>query len=103
VTLHTASSPGSNHKKYPTRRNIKKAKTLEEIEKIIEYPCNDLADILGRDAWLFSYLCNGANMAVILRIRWRDLGGDHFAFLRKKNINTRKKNLTPTEERQRGI
>lgn len=81
----------------PASRNIKKARTLEEIEQIIEFPCDNESDLLGRDMWLFSYMANGANMADILRIRWRDLGNGRFSFFRKKTIITKKKDLTPIE------
>lgn len=47
--------------------------------------------------WLFSYMANGANMADILRIRWRDLGNGRFSFFRKETIITKKKDLTPIE------
>lgn len=80
-------------KKYeiPIGLNPKKAIPEEDIRRIAQ-----LEGLYGnkeraRDIWLFSFLCNGMNLADVFRLRYSDIDGDFFSFKRKK-LSGRQKN-----------
>lgn len=87
------------NKKYiiPKGNNVKKAVTIEVIQRIMNYQFKTEMEERSRDLWLFSYFSNGANMADILRLRQKDLGENEFSFVRRKTINTKKHNIEPTQ------
>ncbi len=73
-------------KKYeiPSSRNIKKALPEEDIKKIVELDNLSEAQEHARDIWVFSFLCNGMNVVDICHLKYKDLDGDFFTFLRVK-------------------
>jgi len=81
----------------PISRNVKKARTIEEIGKIINCHCDGAIEFRSRDMWLLSYLSNGANFADILRLKGKDLGNGEFSFIRRKTMFTKKYNLSPVQ------
>ncbi len=56
---------------------------MDIVTKDIEY---------AKDIWLLLYLCNGANFADLLMMKWDQIDGDYIVFTRKKTENTRKNN-----------
>ena len=81
-----------SHKKYeiPRANNIKKALDETAIVKIIHYePLTD-DEAKARDLWLFSFFCNGMNMADIFSLKYENMDGEFIHFHRKKTIRTRK-------------
>ncbi|MBC3784953.1 site-specific integrase [Spirosoma utsteinense] len=84
---------GKNRYEVPAARNIKKALTLAEIEKIYQYKTEvgSLPD-RAKDFWFFSYLCNGINIKDICRLRWKDIEGDRVTFIRAKTARTKRRN-----------
>ena len=88
----------ASKKKYeiPEGRNIKKALVKEEIQKIRD--TEDLTDEAryARDMWLFSFYCNGMNMADIYRLRYEDIADGFIHFIRTKTQRTQK-DKTPIE------
>ena len=84
---------GKNRYEVPAARNIKKALTLSEIEKIYQYQTEtgSLPD-RAKDFWFFSYLCNGINVKDICRLRWKDIDGDRVSFIRAKTARTKRRN-----------
>ena len=61
-----------------------------EIKRIIEF--NDFENKdqeKARDLWVFLYRCNGINMADLIRMKWTDIRGKHFVFIRMKTENTK--------------
>ncbi len=85
---------GNNDKGFyqpPYHRNIKKALSKEALRKIFEYkPETNSTEHFNRDIWLFSYLCNGMNMADIFRLKYSHLIGDTIVFARHKTNHKRK-------------
>lgn len=72
----------------PSPRNIKKALKLQDIKKIFEYtPTNEVV-WFHRDLWIFSYLCNGANIKDICLLKYSDISGDTIIFRRAKTAKT---------------
>ncbi len=80
--------------KIPTGRNIKKALTLQEIEKIYNHkPAAGTTAEMARDYWLFIYLCNGLNVKDLCLLKRKDIDGDFLTFQRAKTKRTRKDGL----------
>lgn len=80
--------------KIPESRNFKKALAKQDIKKIFDF--NTLGgspEQYYRDLWVFSYLCNGANIADILRLKYKNIDGDTLIFIRHKTAHNRK--ITP--------
>jgi integrase/recombinase XerD len=72
-------------------QNIKRALAKSDIRKIFEYePEDDSPEGFYRDIWIFSYLCNGMNMADICRLRHENIQGDSLVFARHKTLHNRK-------------
>lgn len=81
---------GKNKYKIPTGRNIKKALTIEEIGKIYNAKLDPgSVDEMGRDYWIFIYLCNGMNVKDMCRLRYRNIDGDFIKFERAKTQRTK--------------
>lgn len=80
-------------KKYelPAPRNIKKALSIAEIKKIFEFTADNQVMKFHRDLWIFSYLCNGANIKDICLLRYGDIKGDSIIFRRAKTVITNRK------------
>jgi len=86
-----------NKYQIPAARNVKKALTLENIKKFIEYPATTEAEARAKDMWLFSYLCNGVNMKDIAKLKFRNLDAKRISFVRSKTERSTKahqKNIT---------
>jgi len=75
----------------PQSQNIKKALSKQEIKKIFDYKSIEgSTEHFCRDLWLFSYLCNGMNMADIFRLKHKNIQSDTIIFLRHKTSHNRK-------------
>ncbi|GAB4017148.1 phage integrase SAM-like domain-containing protein [Spirosoma koreense] len=75
----------------PTGRNVKKALSLSDIEKIYHYPAEPMsAEDKARDLWLFSYLCNGMNPKDIARLTYQQISPTHIRFVRAKTERTKR-------------
>jgi integrase len=87
-------------KKYciPSPQNIKKSIPLTEIKKIFDYKPATEAESMYRDLWVFSYLCNGANMKDICLLKFHNLDATTITFTRQKTANTNRnpKRITAT-------
>ncbi|MBI4946280.1 MAG: site-specific integrase [Bacteroidetes bacterium] len=85
---------GKNKYIIPSGQNIKKALSLPDIKKIFDYKAAaETPEAWTRDIWVFSYLCNGINIADIARLRYKDIKKDSVYFRRKKTMNTGKANM----------
>jgi len=75
--------------KSPEPENPKKALTLEEIGKIINYsPRPGSPEHYYRDIWVFSYLGNGINMKDVCLLKYKDIYADSIVYAREKVKNT---------------
>jgi len=74
----------------PSEEGKKKAISKPDIKKIFEYePISDL-EAFNRDLWIFSYLCNGINLADIARLKYKNIVGDSIVLIRQKTSGKRK-------------
>jgi integrase len=83
---------GKDKYQIPVGQNIKKAITIQEVEKIMKYQSmpNTFED-KSKDFWLLSYLCNGVNMKDICRWKVKNLQKDKIVFYRAKTERTSRK------------
>lgn len=79
----------------PASRNIKKALQLSDIKRIIDYQTFTEAETRARDLWIFSYLCNGANMKDIAKLKYRNINETSICFYRQKTKRTSKQDSKP--------
>jgi integrase/recombinase XerD len=77
----------------PTSRNMKRALNIDQIKQIFLYQTEAGSSLeKAKDFWIFSYLCNGMNMADIARLRWSNLSADSIVFEREKTKRTKREN-----------
>lgn len=77
----------------PHGKGVKNALTQNELIKL--WNCNPKTknQETAKDFWFFAYGCNGANLADIAMLKYRDLSGDKIKFVRRKSVRT----VTETE------
>lgn len=77
----------------PAGRNPKKALTALELKKLMDEPTlNGTIEEKARDMFLFSFLCNGANMKDVFSLKWKNVTSDAIYFVREKTKRTSKAN-----------
>lgn len=77
----------------PTGRNIKRALNIDQIRQIAQYKTEPGSSLeKAKDFWMFSYLCNGMNMADIARLRWSNVSAETISFQREKTKRTKRDN-----------
>ncbi|MBN1185682.1 MAG: site-specific integrase [Bacteroidales bacterium] len=86
---------GKRKYQIPSGKNIKKALTLNDIKKIVEYKTATPAEDKAKDLWLFSYLCNGANVKDIVKLQYRNINHKNITFIRSKTERATKSNQKP--------
>lgn len=79
----------------PASRNVKKALNENQVIALLNYETADTHKGRALDFWLFSYVCNGMNMADICLLTKDRIQGDFFHYFRAKTKNTKKKDLRP--------
>lgn len=71
----------------PAAKNIKKALTLEEIKRIVEFqPISDRQQ-WAKDFWILSYLCNGINIKDLALLKHKNVQENQISFYRAKTKN----------------
>ena len=88
---------GKRKYQVPSGRNIKKALSLPEIKAIVNYKPENAIEKKARDLWLFSYLCNGANIKDIARLKYKNIGKKMIFFIRAKTERITKHDLRPVQ------
>ncbi len=81
--------------KIPSGRNIKKALSQNDINKLLNYKTKDADERKALDFWIFSYLCSGINFADIIELKPANVDGNFLQFVRAKTKFTKKKDLRP--------
>jgi integrase/recombinase XerD len=71
--------------------SIKKALTLDQIKQIFYFTDGNETTERYRDLWIFSYLCNGINIADLIKLKFKDIKDGDICFVRQKTENTSKK------------
>ncbi len=86
---------GRNRYLIPSGRNVKKAVAKADIRKLFEFDAAPGSESYCRDLWVFSYLCNGANLKDIARLKYANIDGDRIYFIRSKTERSTKQDLKP--------
>jgi integrase len=71
-----------------TGESIKKALNKEQVAKIVNYKSENKTDMMYRDLWLFIYLCNGINVADMIKLKFSNIDEDEIWFIRQKTERT---------------
>lgn len=71
----------------PTGRNIKKAISPLDLEKIFKYEPINSSEEKALDFWKFSYLGSGINVKDIALLKIKNIDGDYINFIRAKTQN----------------
>lgn len=86
---------GRRKYRLPMSRNIKKALSLTEVEKIYNYEPTCNQEKWAKDFWLFSYFGNGINTKDIIHLKWKNVDEDFLVFIRAKTENATRDNTMP--------
>jgi integrase/recombinase XerD len=82
--------------KIPTGKNTKKAIEAPDLKKLFNADTKgNVFQDKAKAFWFFSYQCNGMNIRDISELKFKDLHGTYFAFLRHKTIRTTKEDPKP--------
>jgi integrase/recombinase XerD len=79
----------------PSSKSFKRALSMAEIKQLFEYTPVNENEKIAKSYFIFSYLCNGMNMADIANLKWENIKGNHLTFLRQKtkNLTVEKKEI----------
>jgi len=84
---------GKRRYQIPAGQSTKKALNKLELKLIFDYkPEAGTWEEIAHDIWIFSYLCNGANIKDICRLRNKNLNEKTITFVRAKTERTGIKN-----------
>jgi site-specific recombinase XerD len=77
--------------KIPTGKNIKKSLNKEDLKILYttQVPVGSEME-KARAFWFFSYQCNGMNFRDIAELKYKQVTGKSFSFIRRKTMNTSK-------------
>jgi integrase len=77
----------------PASRNEKQALNFDELKKVLKYKTDLQGERKAVDFWIFSYFCNGMNMADICRLQYKNIQGEYLSFVRKKTLRTKRSDI----------
>jgi integrase len=82
---------GEGKYQIPTGKNIKKALTQADVKRILNFEVEPgSTEHFCRDLWIFSYLCSGANIKDIARLKYKNIDGDIIVFERAKTAREKR-------------
>ena len=82
---------GKDKYQIPESKNIKKSLKIDDIAKLYNYEVPEFSyQDKAKDFWFFSYLFNGANMADIANLKYKNINTDTITFIRLKTAGIKK-------------
>ncbi len=75
----------------PSGRNVKKALSEKDIQKILNHTPEKADEQKALDFWILSYLCSGINFADIIELKPSNINGDYLHFIRAKTKTLKRK------------
>lgn len=84
---------GKRKYQIPSGKNTKKALKMVDIGSIINFKTTSRFQERARDLWVFSYLCNGANIKDIAKLKYKNIVGNQIHFIRSKTERSTKQDL----------
>lgn len=73
-----------------TGESRKKALNIDQLKQIVKYDDGKTTTRMYRDIWLFIYLCNGINVADLVKLTYSNIIDDEICFIRQKTEKTTK-------------
>lgn len=67
------------------------ALNIKQIEQIVNYSDGNQLTSYYRDLWFFIYLCNGINVADLIKLKYSNIVDGEICFVRQKTEHTTKK------------
>ena len=90
-TIKEAQYPfGKDRFEIKTGESHKKALSIKQIKEIFDYSDGNETTDKYRDLWLFIYLCNGINVADLIRLKYSNIIDSEICFVRQKTERTSK-------------
>lgn len=77
---------GKGKYEIPQHEGRNMALTVQQIGQIVNFECPTDTITKYRDLWYFSYLCNGANVADICKLKYSNIINGEICFYRQKTI-----------------
>jgi integrase/recombinase XerD len=81
---------GKGKYEIPQHAGRNMALTIDQIGKIARFECITDTTAMCRDLWLFSYLCNGANITDICKLKYSNIKHGEVCFYRQKTVSKAK-------------
>lgn len=81
----------------PATKKAKKSLSIQDIEKIYYYESKDRSELWAKDMWLFAYFANGMNVKDIAFLKYANINGEIFSYIRSKTKNSTKENMIEIE------
>lgn len=75
---------GAGKYEIKTGEGTKKALTKNQISDIINFSDGNETTEKYRDLWIFIYLCNGINVADMIKLKFKDIKDGEICFIRQK-------------------
>lgn len=81
---------GKGKYEIPTSEGTKKALTLQQLGSVVRFSDGTEITERYRDLWFFIYLCNGINVADLIKLKYKNIKDDEICFVRQKTERTTK-------------
>lgn len=81
---------GKDKYEIQTGEGNKKALTLKQIGEVIKFTDGNETTEKYRDLWFFIYLCNGINVADMIKLKFKNIKDGEIYFIRQKTERTSK-------------
>ncbi len=86
---------GKRRYQIPSSRNVKKAINIDRIGEIYNYKTDNKDELRARDLWMFCYFGNGMNAKDMAYLKYKNIEGEYFVFLRAKTERTTRHDPRP--------
>lgn len=86
---------GKRKYQIPTSRNVKKAISIDKIGEIYHYQTGNKDEQKARDLWMFCYFANGMNPKDLAYLKFKNIQGEYFVFIRAKTERTTRHDPRP--------
>jgi integrase len=81
---------GKDKYEIKTAEGQKKALTLQQIAQVVKFTDGSETTERYRDLWFFIYLCNGINVADLVKLKYKNIKDGEICFIRQKTEKTAK-------------
>ena len=81
---------GKGKYEIPTGEGNKKALTLTQLGQVVNFSDGNETTEKYKDLWFFIYLCNGINVADLVKLKYKNIKDGEICFIRQKTERTTK-------------